>query len=809
LNNLLFSLRHLRRQKLNSLLHVIGLALGMSVCILIGLFIQHELSFDGYHREADRIYRVNSVWAEAGKQFNLYATPPPLAEAVRNEISGIETVASVRPQFKAMIEINPQKIFKQDHVLVVEPTFLDIFNIEIVSGDANKALLTPYQAIVTETIATKYFDNMDAIGKTFKYRDKFIITIGGIMRDLPSNTSLPASILLSYVPNEEFLDHGDTWYFGDIAWTKLAAVTYIVLDENTDPKNVWTQLNQIADKNINSAPTLDKAIHGSFEIQPLHSIHFDTKRFGGGPWVAPIDYSWLWFFACIGLIVLTLACINFLNLSTAQAFIRAREVGIRKSIGAKRSQLIGQFMGEAFIITGISGLIAITVVQLSLSPLNDLLEKEITFTPLQSPELIMGLLLFVVFTALSAGLYPAWITSKFNPVVVLKSNSSGTGIQELSWLRRGLVVLQFTISTGLFMAVLLIAQQVNFMRNNDLGFETENIINVELGDQNKRQAFSNELKQVRGVKDISFARSSPISNDHWWNTISKTENADRQSVCAIYGDDHFYDVYGLKLLSGHIPQEAGNNAIVDSVKKSVTRVVVNERLLEALDLGSPEEAVGKLFWWGGDTEIAGVVADFNTEPLKYAITPTLIMQDREVYSHASIRLESNERVSETLAQIERVWKKHFADDIYEFQFLDNQIDSFYKTEARLYALFKIFAGLAIFISCLGLWGLVTFVLQQRTKEIGIRKVLGASLNAILWLLSKDFFLLILMAFAVASPVTYYFISNWLQNFAFRIDIGWETFVMAGIFLFAVASLTISVQTIKASVTNPVNSLRSE
>ena len=291
LNNLLFSVRHLRRQKLNSLLHVTGLTLGMSVCILIGLFVKHELSFDVYHSKTDRIYRVNSVWTETGKQFNLYASPFPLAEAIRNDISGIETVALARPQFKAMIEISPQKIFKQDHVLIVEPAFLDIFNIEIVSGDATKALIIPYQAIVTETIAKKYFGNEDAIGKTFKYRDKFIITIGGIMRDLPSNTSLPASILLSYVPNEEFLDHGDTWYFGDFAWNKLAVVTYIVIDEKTDPRHVETQLKQIADKNINSAPTVDKAIQGSFEIQQLHDIHFDTKRFGGGPWVAAIDFS--------------------------------------------------------------------------------------------------------------------------------------------------------------------------------------------------------------------------------------------------------------------------------------------------------------------------------------------------------------------------------------------------------------------------------------------------------------------------------------------------------------------------------------
>ncbi len=806
LNDLRFSLRHLSRQKLNSTLHVVGLTLGISVCLLIGLFLRYELSFDSHHKNGKRIYRVNSVWKESNKQFDLYATPIQLAEAIRSEVTGIEKVTMTRAQFQAVVEINPQKRFKQEHILIVEPEFLDIFNLEVLYGDGHSALKAPYQALLNETTAVKYFGNDDPIGKTFKYRNKFSITVGGVFRDLPSNTHLPASILLSYVQNEEFLDHGDTWYFGDLPWTQLTASTYIVLDENVDVKNLQSQLESIADKNINSAPTLDKTVRGSFEIQPLSDIHFDTKRFRGGPWVPTVDTSWLWFFAGIGIVVLVLACINFLNLSTAQALKRFKEVGIRKTVGARKSQLVVQFLTEALIITVIATALSMVIVQITIPSLNALLVKDITFYPLDSPDLLIATLLFMVFTVLLAGLYPAWFIARFNPVVALKSGSSGMGINGSSWLRKTLVVTQFTISAGLFIAVLLIAQQAEYLRSKDLGFEKDNIISAEIGSHNRMQSFYNELMQTQGIKDVSFSRTAPISDDHWWNTISKTETSDRQSVCAIYGDDHFYSVYGLRLLSGRIPERAlsNNNA---SGERLINKVVVNEKLLKALDLGSPLEAVGKTFWWGGNAEISGVVADFNIEPLKYSISPALIYQDTAVYSHANIRIEPGADIPKTLATIETVWKRQFTDGVYEFKFLNSQIDSFYKTETRLYTLFRIFAGLAIFISCLGLWGLITYATQQRTKEIGIRKVLGASVNAILLLLTKESLFMICIAFMLASPLSYYLMKDWLHNFAFHINIGWETFVTTGISLVIVALLTLSIQTIKAATANPVKSLK--
>ena len=659
LNNLRFSFRYLNKQKINTSLHVVGLTLAMSVCLLIGLFLRHELSFDKHYKNADKIYRVNSVWKESIKQFDLYATPIPLSDAIRNEMTGVEKVAMTRSQFKSVVEINPQKLFKQEHILIAEPDFLDIFNIDVVRGDKT-ALNTPYQALLNETTAAKYFGNEDPIGKTFKYRNKFVITVAGIFKDMPSNTHLPVSILLSYVSNDEFLDNGDTWYFGDLAWTKLAASTYIVLAENADANNLQSQLKTIANKNINSAPNLDKSIRGDFEIQSLTDIHFDTKRFGGGPWVAAVNTSWLWFFGGIGIVVLLLACINFLNLSTAQALTRLKEVGIRKTIGARRSQLLSQFLCESFIITLISGALAITISLASLSALNTMLGKQITFDPLQSQELLIALVLFILLTALLAGLYPAWFIAKFNPVTALKSGTSGTGTGGTAMLRKGLVIVQFTISAGLLIAVLLIAQQAAYLRNTDLGFEKYNIISVEIASREKMQSFSNELMQIQGIKDVSFSRTSPISDDHWWNTISETETSDRKSVCAIYGDDHFYSVYGLRLLSGNIPQPVEESSDTSVVKMQIAKVIVNEKLLKELDLGSPHEAVGKHFWWGGDTEISGVVADFNTEPLKYAIAPTLIYQDKEIYSRANIKIEPNADIQKTLASIETVWKQQFA-----------------------------------------------------------------------------------------------------------------------------------------------------
>jgi putative ABC transport system permease protein len=809
-NNLRLALRHLGRQRLNTFLHIIGLTLGMSVCLLIGLFLRYELSFDTYHKAAERTYRVNSLWTDAGKKSYHYSTPIPLADALRNEVSGLEAVVQAHPLWDETIEVN-QKILKQERLLVVDPSFPDVFNIEVIRGNAKEALQKPFQALLTESTAKKFYGNEDPVGKTFTYK-KFHITVAGLIKDFPSNTHLPASILLSYVADAQFMGHELN------PWTNVSGTTtYVVLPDGYELKDLERHLNAMADQHINSDPSMPKYVKSEFDIQPLRDIHFNAQYEGGGHWVKAVNSTWLWFFAVIGLAVLTLACINFVNLSTAQALTRAKEVGVRKSVGAGRLHLITQFLREAWILTFISGTLSIAIAQMSLPFMNTLLEKGITFNLLDSPEILIGFLSGVFLIGLMAGLYPAWIIAKFNPVKTLKAGSTLAGDHGSYWLRRTLVVLQFTISASLIIAVTLISQQVNYLRSKSLGFDKDNIINVNIAGAKKANMFAGELASIRQVKDVALGTASPSSdrNGHWGTSMSTTDGDDpnRKNTTLILADDHYCKMYGLKLLAGRFLEASDTNYVSRTVPgdKQVCMAVVNEKLVRELGFKSNEDAIEKPFWFGmnnGKVRIVGVVADFNTSSLHEEIKPTTIIAF-PIYSQAGIKIEAGSNIPETIAAIEKAWKKVSPDGVFEFKFLDAQIDAFYKAEDRLYQLFKIFAGLAMLISCLGLWGLSTLSAQQRTKEIGIRKVLGASVDRIVIMLSKDFVAMVLVALAIASPLAYYLINNWLQSFAFHIDIAWEVFVIAGIVSLAIALFTVSFQAVKAALTNPVESLRNE
>lgn len=811
LNNFRLALRHLTRQKLNTFLHIVGLTLGMGVCLLIGLFLRYELSFDTYHKLANHTYRVNSVWIDTGNKSQHYSTPLPLADALRTDITGPEVVVRAHPLNEETVEINSQKIFKQPHMLVVDPSFLDVFTVEVVEGNAREALSKPFQALLTETTAKRFFGNEDPIGKTFTYQSKYHITVAGLIRDLPANTHLPASMLLSYVPDENFLGNGPSY------WTNVNGTqTYVVLPEGYNVVDLQKQLNVLADKNINSDPNMPKNFKSEFDVQPLGDIHFNSSYDGGSHWVKAVNTSWLWFFAIIGLAVLVLACINFVNLSTAQALTRAKEVGVRKSVGAGRFHLITQFLREAWILTAVSGILSIALAQVSLPFINTLLEKRISFNVLESTGLMTALASGIFLTGLLSGLYPAWIIARFNPVKTLKAGATLAGDQGSYWLRRMLVILQFTISAGLLIAVILISQQVNYLRSKSLGFNKDNVINVNIPSAKKAQMLAGELANIRQIKDITFSTSAPSSNEHWGTVMSQTDGNDpnRKHTMMILADDNFCKMYGFKLLAGRLlePSDTTYSSRSIAEDKQISKIVVNEKFIREIGFKSNEEALDKRIWFGmnsGKADIVGVVADFNTGSLHAHIGPTLITSYPNVYGQVGIKVEAGSNLPETIDEIEKAWKKVYPDGVFEFKFLDAQIDSFYKAETRLYQLFKVFAGLAMLISCLGLWGLSTLSAQQRTKEIGIRKVLGASVNAIVMMLSKDFFMMVLIALAVGSPLAYYLVNNWLQTFAFHIDIGWEVFVLAGVASLVIALVTVSFQAIKAGIANPVDSLRNE
>jgi len=444
------------------------------------------------------------------------------------------------------------------------------------------------------------------------------------------------------------------------------------------------------------------------------------------------------------------------------------------------------------------------------------LEKNILFNFWQSPGIIIALALGILITGMLAGLYPAWITSKFNPVVVLKTGSNVTGDKRSAWLRRGLIVLQFTISAGLLIAVAVIAQQVRYMHNKSLGFNKDNIVMVDLENREKFSRFANELKQIPEVKEFSFASSAPSSEGHWGTVMATTNSSDpnRTGVTLIVADENYFKLYGLQLLEGRLLQPSDTSYNSNSIPENdrIKKVVVNEETVKALKYGTNKDALGKRFWFGfgsGKGEIVGVVKNFNTGPLQEAIKPALIVQNIQGYGQAGIKIAANTETPKVLWSIEAAWKKAYPDGVFNFKFLDEQIDSFYKSEARLFTLFKIFALMAMVICCLGLWGLASFAAERRVKEIGIRKVLGASVSGLVTLLSKDFLKMVALALVIATPLAWYFMHKWLEGFAYRVDISAWVFVFTAVVAILITILTVGFRAIGAATANPVSSLRNE
>ena len=810
MNNLRFIIRRLGRQKIHTSLHIIGLTLGLCVCILIALFLQYELSFDGYHQKAERIFRVNQIWEGQGQKEYDHSTFYPMSAALREEVPFLEYVSIANHTTTAEIEINPTKRFKHKNVLSVEPDFLDIFDIEVIEGNGHEALRQPFHALLTESTAEKFFGREAAVGKTFLYKNEFEITVGGIIKDLPNNTHLPATMLMAYVDNEDFNGHKtNQWnYLGN-------ASTYVVLPSGYNQSSLDQHFVNIFDTNIQRDKE-DAALYTMYaELQPLSQIHLDPKWDGGGTWVNAINPVWLWFFGALGLTVLLLACINFVNLSTAQAITRSKEVGIRKAIGAGRSQLIRQFISEALLLISASSILAIALAQITLPYLNNLIEKKINFAVFYTPSVIFIFLLSILLIGFLTGIYPAWLTSKFQPALTLKSGAKAEH-HNTSFLRKSLVVAQFSISITFLAALILMSQQMEYFYNRNLGFNKENIINIDIPDHDKQDVFKNELSKISEIEGISFALHAPGEGQHWETIMSEIKLSDpgRQDLTVIWADDQYPTFYDLELKAGRYYEAADTNYVSKSLASELRspKVIVNETLVQKMGYASAEDAISKKFFIGVNdyqVEIVGVVGDFNVSSLHEAIQPTLITQYPRFHTNAGIKIKAGDHLPKTLAKIESTWKDLYPKGFYNMKFLDETIQKDYKAESQLFSLFKLFAGLAMFISCMGLWGLATFAALQRTKEIGIRKVLGASTVGIVQLLSKDFLKLVLLAIVIAAPIAWYGMSRWLENFAYRIDIDWKVFLVTGIIAIIIAVITISFQSIKVALTNPTKALKNE
>ena len=774
------TVRIFRRHKVYSFINIAGLSLGMTVCVLILLWVRSELSFDRFHKNADRIFRVVRVWPTE----NAYGPegPGPLGPALKADYPEIINMARLFPPPERPLRYE-DKVF---HVkaLGVDPSFLDIFSFPIVRGNNKTSFEDPNFILLTEETAKKYFGDEDPIGKVVRYEWwsrwlEFHVT--GIIGDVPSNSHLQFDALIPF----DFVTASgmtiDTW--GAIAYH-----AYVQLEGNTDYQVLNTKIKGVMKK---YAPDSTAEIH----LEPLTRIHL-YDYFGGGP------ITYIYIFSIIGVLILIIACINFMNLSTARSITRAKEVGIRKVIGSSRRQLIQQFFGESIVLSILALGMALVLAKLLLPSVNRVIGTSINaeFSPSIIPILIGSALL----TGFVAGSYPAFLLSGFQPVSAIKGTDQLTSRR--SSLRRILVIAQFVISIVLIICITFIYKQLDFIRNRELGFQKTHILTLTMGGSfwDKYETIKNELlsnPRIQSMTQTNFSFPSGYGTDHvWWEGKEDNENV-FMSIHSV--DFDFQKTFDIEMVEGRFfsrdfPTDVGESFIL------------NEKAVEFMGLESP---VGKAFscqipFVEGKGKIIGVVKDFHFQSLHREIQPLIIMFHPYWLSHCHFKI-SSEDIPATLAFIDLKLKEFIPEFPFELRFLEEDIDRLYGTEQRIGILIRYGTILAVFVACLGLFGLATFSAEQRTKEIGIRKVLGASVSGLVFLFSKEFAKWVLLANAIAWPVSYFVMRKWMQSFAYRIALGWEVFVFSAGLALMIALLTVSYQAVKAATSNPVDSLRYE
>ena len=800
-NYLKTAIRNLRRNKSYSLINVLGLAVGIAACLLIFLVIQFETSFDNFHSKKENIYRIGTEFHNQDGVSYSAGVSFPVGPAMRVDFPKLKEVGSI---FKngAQITIengskNQIRKFNESNLYYTEPQFFKIFDFAWLAGDPKTSLTEPNSAVLTQEMAEKYFGNWkSAVGKTIKHDNKEIYKVTGILKNPPANTDFPLGIVVSYstIQNTRIKRQLDDWVstFGQ-------AYTYVVFPSGLSKQKFNNELRAFAKKHKPAEYATD-----SYVAQPLSEIHYDD-RFGNYR-----DHTFskelIKALTLIGIFLLVIACVNFINLATAQAINRAKEVGVRKVLGSNRGQLTFQFMSETALITIVALFVAIVLAKSALPFLNRLLEVHMKMNFINNPVLIPLLFIVLILVTFLSGLYPAIVISGFNPIMAIKSKITSKKAGGIT-LRRGLVVLQFAIAHILIIGTLIVVSQMTYFRNASLGFDKAAIINTPVpGDSISHTHIDflrNRLLQNPDIKNVSFSYSSPSAEGNW-NSDFKFDHSSKNtdfSANLKWADNEYFKTYNLQFVAGR-PYYAND---------TVHEFVVNETLLRKLGIKNPKDAIGKeINFWDGVkvATIVGVIRDFNSYSLREPMAPVVLSTWKDVYQTINIKIKPG-REKATIAFVEKLWNETFPDNVYEFTFLDKTIENFYKQENQLSQLYKIFAGIAILISCLGLYGLISFMAVQRTKEVGIRKVLGASAIKIVYLFSKEFTLLIGIAFLIAAPIAGYIMQKWLENYTYRISLGFSIFLLAIISSILIAWLTVGYRAIKAAVANPVKSLRTE
>lgn len=816
--------RNLQRNKISSIINIGGLAIGLACVLLIGMYVKDELSYDHFFKDADRIYRVNTHEKLGNDEFTAGHTPPPVGLALANNFPEIESYTRI---FKPGDEIvhyikNGQKnSLTEKSILSVDSNFLQFFSYQLLEGARANCLDGPNSVVLTERAAKKYFGTTSAIGKNLvfdEYSAPFVVT--AILKDIPAQSSLQFDVLQSNIgmpPVKHF-----NW-----SWVWLQMGSYVKLRPNV-PNN-QAEIHQIEAKfpamiRVEAA-TAFKRIGQPFDafikkgnkydlkLQPLTDVHLYSANIGSR-FINQGDIKYIYIFSAIALFIMLLACVNFMNLATAQSVKRSREVGIRKVLGSERKQLMIQFLTEALLYTLFAAIIAVTIVSFSLPAFNGLADKSLDLATFVNLSALGGILALIILTAVLAGSYPAFFLTSFKPVTALKGSTDAKNSLSGFITRNVLVVFQFTVSTVLIICTIIVYKQLLFNQSMDLGFNKENILVIADADRlgKSEESFRQELLRLPQVSSASISTGVPAQQNFFTDsyvpeaTADNTNSPDKHvDLTSFIVDESFVPTLKMDIIAGR----NFSKAFTDSAS-----VILNEAATKEMGWRNP---IGKFMTYpgGNDTKfkVIGIVKNFNTESLHNTISPfALFYTTSKTYnigvSNIAVRIKPGD-YSKAIAGIQSKWKEFMPDNPFEYTFLDAQYNSLYKTDQTIGEVFSVFTFLSLTVACLGLLGLAMYTAERRTKEIGIRKVLGASVENVVAMLSKDFLKLVVIASIIAFPFAWYAMNKWLQDFAYRTAINWWVFGLAAGITLVIALATVSFQSIKAALMNPVKSLRSE
>ncbi|HNA01358.1 MAG TPA: ABC transporter permease [Ferruginibacter sp.] len=810
-NYFITALRNFRRFKVFSAINILGLSIGISSALVIYLIVHFEFSFEKSWKNGNRVYRVVSNMHFPDQDFKNSGVPGPLPAAARNEIPGIEKSAYfwIGNAMNVSVPLKNEKenVFrKQEKIIFADASYFRFVDYDWLAGSPDKALEEPGTVVLTESRARTYFpyaDIRNAVGQTIVYDDSIKATVTGVVKDKKEITDFTFAEMVSFSTYKSILEENN----GFSEWGSISSNSQFLvqLKEGTDTARFNKELAAVRSKHEKNA-----YLQTDHFLQPLNDIHFnaDFDAFEQRQAHKPTLYGLL----AIAAFLLLLGCINFINLTTAHASQRAKEIGVRKTMGSSRRQLVLQFLVETLLLTVLA-----TVVSLALTPwifklFSGYIPSELKFDLLHQPHIYGFLAILVLVVSLLSGFYPALILSGFKPVLVLKNLAyAGTAQSRRTWIRKTLTVAQFMIAQFFIIATLVVGQQIRFSLNKDMGFKKDAILNFGApynfqNPDNKQFLLQQKLKAIPGIRQLSLAGDPPASIGISMTTMKFNDGKKdvETSVEIREADTAFFNLYKMKLVAGRNLEQSDTSR----------EYVINETYARFLGFTDPAKIVGQYINRGNARiPVVGVIADFNTKSLHTAIPVLAFTCQANRHNNFHIALPAKagntDAWRETIAKIETAWKEVYPEDEFKYSFLDESIAKFYEKEQKTARLLNWCAGLAILISCLGLLGLVIYTTTQRTKEIGVRKVLGASVTQIVTLLSKDFMQLVLVGFAIAAPLGWWAMTSWLQDFAYRTQISWWIFALSGLLMTVIALSILSIHTIRAAMSNPVKSLRTE